>query len=323
MRNSLSVSIIIPTYNQPQYIEQAVKSALAQDYSNVEIIVSDDSPNQTSKKILEQYILDRKITYYHNTPKLGRVENYFYTLRNYATGDWVLNLDGDDFLVNKKFISKSIEILDKDKDISMVCGREMVFNETTNELSSREPSLISSQVMDGNKVFFHKRELGINFYHLSTLYNRKKAINVGFYEVNCLGADTLSLMKLLINTKVAFIDEVGGAWRVHDHNDSFTEDVDILIDNIQSLNTLKKFLMQHQFDINKIDSWVEKAILNRFETYMIFLLKKRKFHLAYKLLIKFKKNDSCLFMKIFTEYRRLFKLIIVTISPKVYDTLSK
>ena len=34
------VSIMIPTYGQDQYIEQTVKTALSQDYPNVEIIIS-------------------------------------------------------------------------------------------------------------------------------------------------------------------------------------------------------------------------------------------------------------------------------------------
>ena len=40
-----NVTILIPTYNQPEYIEQCVESALARDYSNLEVNISDDSKN--------------------------------------------------------------------------------------------------------------------------------------------------------------------------------------------------------------------------------------------------------------------------------------
>ncbi|HIP13783.1 MAG TPA: glycosyltransferase family 2 protein [Arcobacter sp.] len=323
MKHYPKVTIMIPTYNQSQYIKQAVESALAQDYSNIEIIVSDDSTNNKTRDILEEYVISEKIRYYHNKPRLGRVENYYHTLRNYPTGEWILNLDGDDFLVNDKFISKSIEILEKDNNIAMVFGREMIFNETTHALTQRETSLTSSQVLDGNEVFFKKRELRINFYHLSTLYSREKAVDVGFYEDNCLGVDTLSLMKLLINNKVAFINEIGGAWRVHDKNDSFTEDIDILIENIKCQYKLKDFLKKQKFDKNKINSWVDKNILNKFEIYMISLLKKRKFQLARKLLLEFKKNYPYLVVEILKDYKKILKLFIVFISPKLYTILSK
>ncbi|MBD0261856.1 MAG: glycosyltransferase family 2 protein, partial [Tolypothrix sp. Co-bin9] len=36
------VSVIIPTYNRPKYLKQAIESAIKQTYKNIEIIVSDD-----------------------------------------------------------------------------------------------------------------------------------------------------------------------------------------------------------------------------------------------------------------------------------------
>jgi len=39
----LKVSIMITTYNRANYLPQAIESALAQDYPNLEVIVSDDA----------------------------------------------------------------------------------------------------------------------------------------------------------------------------------------------------------------------------------------------------------------------------------------
>lgn len=74
-------TIMIPTYNQPQYIMQCVESAMAQDYSNLEIVISDDSTNDETEKIIkEKYIQDPRIKYFHNIVRLGRVGNYHHTL---------------------------------------------------------------------------------------------------------------------------------------------------------------------------------------------------------------------------------------------------
>ena len=64
------VSILIPTYNRPHYFKIALESALAQTYSNIEIIIGDDSTNdETETLIHEQYLPHYKnVTYIRNTP---------------------------------------------------------------------------------------------------------------------------------------------------------------------------------------------------------------------------------------------------------------
>ena len=70
------ISVMIPTYNQPQYIAQAVESALAQDYEKLEIVVSDDSTNDATEKLLQPYLADKRFSYFRNPAQLGRVANY-------------------------------------------------------------------------------------------------------------------------------------------------------------------------------------------------------------------------------------------------------
>ncbi len=65
IKNVPLVSILIPTYNRPHYFKIALESALAQTYSNIEIIVGDDSTNnETEKLIYRDYLHKHKhITY--------------------------------------------------------------------------------------------------------------------------------------------------------------------------------------------------------------------------------------------------------------------
>ncbi|MGQ0419789.1 glycosyltransferase family 2 protein, partial [Bacillus sp. HC-Mk] len=60
-KNLPLVSILIPTYNRPHYFKIALESALAQTYSNIEIIIGDDSTNdETATLIREQYLPNYK-----------------------------------------------------------------------------------------------------------------------------------------------------------------------------------------------------------------------------------------------------------------------
>lgn len=52
----IGISIIIPTYNREQFIREAIKSVIDQDYDGIiEIIISDDGSSDTTIKIAETF----------------------------------------------------------------------------------------------------------------------------------------------------------------------------------------------------------------------------------------------------------------------------
>ena len=59
IKNLPLVSILIPTYNRPHYFKIALESALAQTYSNIEIIVGDDSTNNETEKLIYRHYLHK------------------------------------------------------------------------------------------------------------------------------------------------------------------------------------------------------------------------------------------------------------------------
>lgn len=116
LKKTQLLSIIIPCYNDAQYIEQAVFSALNQTYPNIEVIVVDDGSNEETKAILQK--LKSKIT------KLITQENQGQsTARNvgivHAKGDYILVLDSDDFF-ERNFCEKAIAVFKKDESIKIV-----------------------------------------------------------------------------------------------------------------------------------------------------------------------------------------------------------
>ncbi|WP_319578625.1 glycosyltransferase family 2 protein [uncultured Methanospirillum sp.] len=109
--NSL-VSVIIPTYNRPKLLVQAVESALAQTYQNVEIIIVDDgSTDPDLPPLLEKLQQKNKI-------HIIRKENaYLGAARNTgiqaANGVFVVFLDDDNILF-PDFVEICLQILNKE-----------------------------------------------------------------------------------------------------------------------------------------------------------------------------------------------------------------
>lgn len=57
-KDSPLVSVIIPTYSRPQYLEDAITSVLEQTYSNIELVVVDDNSPTPAKTIIDKSELD-------------------------------------------------------------------------------------------------------------------------------------------------------------------------------------------------------------------------------------------------------------------------
>ena len=116
------VTILIPTFNQEKYLAQAIESALGQDFENLEVIVVDDASTDGTENIVQGYLNKDGFKYYRNEKNLGRVANYHHGLNDCATGDYILNLDGDDWLTDCQFIKDAAGILDNNLDVGFVAA---------------------------------------------------------------------------------------------------------------------------------------------------------------------------------------------------------
>lgn len=103
MNNPL-VSILISSYNQRDFIETAIFSALDQDYTNIEIIVIDDASTDGSHEIIELISTEHGKGRMRVIYKPKNEGNVF--CRNIglaeASGDYVCFLDGDDMYLPGK-----------------------------------------------------------------------------------------------------------------------------------------------------------------------------------------------------------------------------
>src|ERR1039458_5587870 len=90
------VSIGIPTYNRRQFAVRAVKSALSQTYTNIEVIVSDNASTDDTVEHLSA-IQDERLVILRHSANAGMVAN-FNSCLSAATGELFLMLSDDDWL---------------------------------------------------------------------------------------------------------------------------------------------------------------------------------------------------------------------------------
>ena len=100
------VSIIIPVYNGEDYIAEAIDSALAQTYKNIEIIIVNDGSTDKTERICKLY--GNKVDYYYKTNG-GVASALNYGIRK-SKGEFISWLSHDDIYYKHK-IEKQIQIL--------------------------------------------------------------------------------------------------------------------------------------------------------------------------------------------------------------------
>lgn len=90
------VSIIMPSYNCGQYVEESVRSVLAQTYQNWELIFVDDCSSDDSINIIKKIQLsDKRIRLFQNKINSGAAVSRNNALKE-AKGKWIAFLDSDD-----------------------------------------------------------------------------------------------------------------------------------------------------------------------------------------------------------------------------------
>lgn len=114
------VSVVIPCYNQGQFVDNAVASILNQTYQDFEIIiVNDGSSDQFTLNKLENYDQPKTQVIHTNNQGLSAARNNGIKI---AKGNYILVLDADDSF-EPTFLEKAVTYLDNNPDIGVVtCG---------------------------------------------------------------------------------------------------------------------------------------------------------------------------------------------------------
>lgn len=114
MERELSVSIIIPVYNQEKYIEFCLRSILSQCSSDMECIVVNDGSTDRSDEIIKKFTENAKVIYLHQ-PNSG-----VSVARNagleIARGKWIAFIDPDDTICEGYF-QRLLAATEADTDI--------------------------------------------------------------------------------------------------------------------------------------------------------------------------------------------------------------
>jgi glycosyltransferase involved in cell wall biosynthesis len=170
VKREFLVSIIIPCYNQAQYLPETLQSVLNQTYTNWEcIIVNDGSPDNTEEIALNWVQKDGRFRY------LKKCNGGLADARNFgirvSVGQYILPLDSDD-CIEKSYIEKATKVLDEHPEIGIVYSKASFFENKTGTWNIPKYSI--------------KRNLTQNTIFCSALFRRSDYDTTDGYNTNMI-----------------------------------------------------------------------------------------------------------------------------------------
>lgn len=191
-RNMCKVSVVVPAYNAEKTIERTVKSVIAQEYINWELIVVDDGSKDKTETVVGKFN-DKRIRYYKQiNAGPGAARNRGIDL---ADGKYIMFLDSDD-VIHNKCLRILVDLLESQKaDISMCSYRKVVINSRKSDAIN--DSLLGEELSDNQlkelsaeeciRLMFYKK-IAMPYPFLK-LFRREVIGNIRFPEDIKLGED--------------------------------------------------------------------------------------------------------------------------------------
>ena len=133
------ISIIVPCFNQGEYITEALESVECQTYSNWECIIVDDGSTDNSKSKIKTFVdRDNRFQYiYQDNQGVVSARNNAITA---SKGKYILPLDGDDKIVSL-YLEMAVPILENDDNVGLVYCDIEVFGVNSQNMSLRPVTL--------------------------------------------------------------------------------------------------------------------------------------------------------------------------------------
>lgn len=232
MSQTGSVTIVIPTFGQADRVGEAIASALAQSYRDLDVLVMDDASPDDTPTVTGRFA-DRRLTVVRNAVNLGRVGNYREGLSR-ARGAWVLMLDGDDVLLDSEFVGEAMRHIANDPGLVLVVGGQR-FLQHDGRFRDRFPTSRAEEHLDGWTFFLRWRSPSQTVPHLASIYRADLARSTGFYAEDILSSDWESLRRLCLCGRVALLRRLAGVWNGHDANASKALDVEAHVANLRAI----------------------------------------------------------------------------------------
>lgn len=200
------ISVVITAYNVGEYIEQSIRSVISQTFQDLEIIVVCDRPTDNTVEVVKS-IKDGRIKIIKNAENLGAGHSRDVGIKA-SNGEYILLLDGDDWLDNDFLERLYKSAVETDADI------------TSGGVKLRYPDGYYEAQCCGDYIS-EGYEKVVKFWGLKTVFMNNRLIKRHMFDLVPYShrryiEDTPVIIPMLwYANKVVYVDTIGYNYRIN------------------------------------------------------------------------------------------------------------
>ena len=212
MQENPLVTIICLSYNHEKFVMETLNSVVNQNYSPIELIIVDDCSLDTTKTIIEDWLLSHpEVQFIANEINLGNTKSFNNALK-ITKGDYIIDLAADDLLVPNG-ISMQVNAFKNSsfKNLGIVYGNAEIINENGSFNSYYFPIDANGNVISKRKtgdIYASVLSTGDSICSVSTLIKKDVFDFLGGYDETLGYEDLDSWVRASREYEFDFIDAV-------------------------------------------------------------------------------------------------------------------
>jgi glycosyltransferase involved in cell wall biosynthesis len=149
--NTPSLSVLIPVFNGEPFLAECLDSVLSQDFTDFEVLISDDASTDGSAAVIERFARrDGRIRWWRNPRNLGIGGNFNACLKP-ARGEFIKYLLHDDKLIHSSALQRMVVTMQNDPSVSLTVSAARLIDVRSRPIRTRN-SFGRSGVCDGKPV---------------------------------------------------------------------------------------------------------------------------------------------------------------------------
>ena len=206
MADAILVSVCIPAYKRSDFLKRLLDSILVQAFRNFEVIVTDDSPDDSVKSLCQQYRTHFSLNYYRNPVSLGTPANWNQAISK-AKGQWIKLMHDDDWFSDESSLQQFADAIARNPSASFIFSayknvyldtghtKNVLLNAFRFRMLCKNPvTLFSSNVIGPPSVVIYRNDRAIEYDS-----RLKWVVDIDFYIRYLSVSQPVYIGKILLN----------------------------------------------------------------------------------------------------------------------------